>query len=67
MSLFSPRGILGVVGVILALVALYLLLEKAGGATQILGALATGSLSTIGVLQGRNVSASGVSVSGGPA
>ncbi len=69
MSLFNPRGILGVIGVMLALIALYLLLEKASGATSILGALASSALQLTGALQGRNVStnvAGGVSVSGTP-
>jgi hypothetical protein len=67
MSIFNPRGILGVIGVILALIALYLLLEKATGATNILGAIASGSIATIGTLQGRSVTGGGYSVSGGPA
>ncbi|HET9691001.1 MAG TPA: hypothetical protein VFP61_07595 [Acidimicrobiales bacterium] len=67
MSLFNPRGLLGLVGTMLALIALYLLLEKASGATSILGALASGSLGVFGVLQGRNVSSNGTSVSGGVA
>lgn len=66
MSITNPRGILGVIGVILALIALYLLLEKAGGATQLLGAVASGSLGVIGTLQGRTVTYNGASVSGGP-
>lgn len=66
MSIFNPRGILGVIGVILALVALYLILEKGTNATAILGALTSGSIATIGVLQGRSVSGSGYSISGTP-
>jgi hypothetical protein len=62
-SMFSPKGILGVIGVVLALIALYLILEHATGATSILGSLAGGSLATIGVLQGRNVSGGGYSIS----
>lgn len=64
MSMFNPRGILGVIGVILALIALYLILEKAGGATSVLGSIASGSIGLVGVLQGRNVSGGGYSVSG---
>lgn len=64
MSIFNPRGLLGVIGVVLALIALYLILEKAGGATQVLGSLASGSIGLIGTLQGRNVGAGGVSVGG---
>lgn len=64
MSIFNPRGILGVIGVVLALIALYLLLEKAGGATQVLGSIASGSVGLVGALQARNVSIGGVSVSG---
>lgn len=66
MSFLNPRGILGVIGVILALVALYLILEKGANATSILGALTSGSIATIGVLQGRSVSGQGFSVSGTP-
>lgn len=67
MSIFNPRGILGVIGVILALIALYLILEKATGATNILSALAGGGIATIGALQGRSVSGAGYNISGGPA
>lgn len=67
MSFLNPRGILGVIGVVLALVALYLVLEKATGATNILGALASGGIGFVGTLQGRTVSGGGYSVSGGPA
>ena len=65
--MFSPRNVLGLVGVMLFLIALYLVLEKAGGASQVFGALAGGALSVFGVLQGRNVTSGNVSVSGGPA
>lgn len=67
MSLFSPRGITGVIGVVLALIALYLVLEKAGGASQVIGSLAGAAMTGIGTLQGRNVSAYSNTVSGGPA
>lgn len=67
MSIFSPRGLIGVIGVILALIALYLILEKAGGATQVLSSLASGSIGLVGALQGRSVSGGGYTVSGGPA
>lgn len=67
MSFLNPRGILGVIGVILALVALYLILEKGANATSILGALTSGSIGLVGTLQGRSVSSGGTSVSGGPA
>lgn len=63
MSIFTPRNILAVVGTVLALIALYLILEKAGGATQILGSIASGSLALTGALQGRTVTSNGVSVS----
>lgn len=64
MSLFNPRGILGVIGVILALIALYLILEKAGGATNILASLASGSIALVGTLQGRTVSGGGYTIGG---
>lgn len=67
MSIFSPRGLIGVIGVILALIALYLILEKGGQATKVLGSLASGSIGLVGALQGRNVSGGGYSISGGPA
>ncbi len=67
MSMFSPRGALGVIGIMLGLIALYLILEKAGGASQLLSTLATGGMAIFGTLQGRNVSGGGVQVSGGPA
>lgn len=64
--MFNPRSLLGVVGVMLLLVALYLVLEKAGGASQVIGTLAAGGLSIFSALQGRNVNAYGVQVSGTP-
>jgi hypothetical protein len=64
MSIFNPRGVIGVIGVVLALIALFLILEKATGAANILGALASGGLATIGALQGRTVTAGGVSLGG---
>lgn len=63
---FAPRNVLGVVGIILGLIALYLVLTMAAGANSLLGTLASGSLGLVGALQGRNVSAGGVSVSGKP-
>lgn len=63
MSLFSPRSVLAVVGTMLALIALYLLLEWGTNTTQILGSLAGGAIGTIGALQGRNVSGGAFSVS----
>jgi len=65
-SILNPRGILGVVGVCLFLIALYLVLEKGGNATTILGAVTSGAIGIASTLQGRNVSytaASGSAVS----
>jgi len=57
-----PRGVLGVIGVMLALVALYLLLEHAGGASQIFSTLAASGMALFGTLQGRTTSAYGMTV-----
>lgn len=51
------RNFLGIVGVMLALVALYLVLEHATGAAGLLGALAAGGMAIFGTLQGRTVNA----------
>lgn len=53
---------LGIVGVMLALIALYLVLEHATGAAGLIGALAAGGMSIFGTLQGRPVSAYGAQV-----
>lgn len=59
---FNPRSWLGALGIMLALIALFLVLEYAGGATALVGALATGASQVFGTLQGRAVSGGGVSV-----
>ena len=51
------RNWLGVVGVMLALIALYLVLEHATGAAGLIGALGAGTMAVFGTLQGRSVSA----------
>jgi hypothetical protein len=65
--MFNPRSWLGIIGVMLFLIALYLVLEKAAGASSILGTLAAAGVAVFGTLQGRNVSGvGGVSVGGTP-
>lgn len=65
--MFTPRNLLALLGTMLFLIALYLVLEKAGGASQVFGALANGGLALIGGLQGRTVvNGSGAQVSGTP-
>lgn len=49
----SIKGIYGALGVMLFLVAMYLVLDHAAGATSIIQAVATASGSTFKVLQGR--------------
>lgn len=51
------------VATMLALIALYLVLEHFAGATSVISTLAAGTMSIFGTLQGRNVSAYGVQVS----
>lgn len=53
MSVFSPRGVLGVIGAIFALIAIYLILVHFGGADSLLKTLSTGSIGLITTLQGR--------------
>ena len=65
MSLFDPHSIWAVVGVLLFLIALYLVLEHYTGATNILGTLFNGSTVLASTLQGRgvgSVSANSISV-----
>lgn len=47
------RGINGVIGVMLFLIAIYLVLEKAGGASSLIGATADGGSKIFKTLQGR--------------
>lgn len=56
------RNWLGIVGLMLALIALYLVLEHATGAAGILGALGAGTMAIFGTLQGRSVTAYGESI-----
>lgn len=53
MSVFAPRNILGVVGAMLALIALYLVLVHFIGADGILKSIANGSVGLVTALQGR--------------
>lgn len=53
---------LGIVGTMLALIALYLILEHAGGAAQVIGTLSAGTMAIFGTLQGRTVTAYGQTV-----
>jgi hypothetical protein len=62
MSIFDPKTIWAVVGVCLFLIALYLVLENAGGASSVLSTLFAGTSQTFGILQGRNVTTGRVSV-----
>ncbi|MCL2393254.1 MAG: hypothetical protein FWC87_01095 [Acidimicrobiaceae bacterium] len=59
--MFSPRNILGVIGIMLGLIALYLLLENGGQASKILGALSAGSIGIFTTLQGRTTNFTGSS------
>lgn len=59
---FTPRSWLGALGIMLGLIALFLVLEYAGGATSLIGALASGAMGVFGTLQGRSVSGGGYSV-----
>jgi hypothetical protein len=47
------KGVYGALGVMLALIALYLLLVNAGGASNIIGSGASATTSIFKVLQGR--------------
>lgn len=53
-----------VLGIMLGLVALFLVLNNASNADTILKSLASAGAQTFGVLQGRNVSGGSISVSG---
>jgi hypothetical protein len=59
---FRVSGIWSMVGVAMALIALYLILEHVLGATDILGSLFSGAVAGAGVLQGRSVRIGGVTV-----
>jgi hypothetical protein len=54
---------LGIVGTMLALIALYLILQNAGGAAQVIGTIGAGTMAIFGTLQGRNVTAYNETVS----
>ncbi|HUC37033.1 MAG TPA: hypothetical protein VMR97_07915 [Acidimicrobiales bacterium] len=58
----ARTGWLGALGIMLSLIALFLVLEYAGGATGIIGALASGAAGVFGTLQGRTVSIGGTTV-----
>jgi hypothetical protein len=64
--MWNPRSFLGVIGVMLFLVALYLVLEYATGASGVIAALSAAGVQIFGTLQGRSVSvnAGGVAVTG---
>ena len=49
----SIRSVYGALGVMLALVALFLLLDKAGGAAQVIRAISAGGVDIFKTLQGR--------------
>jgi hypothetical protein len=49
----SIRSVYGAVGVMLFLVALFLVLDKAGGAAQVIRAVAAGGVDIFRTLQGR--------------
>lgn len=53
MNQFNPRSVYGTVGVMLFLVAIYLVLEKAAGATSIIRAVGDTSAQVFKTLQGR--------------
>jgi len=59
---FRPGSWLGALGIMLSLIALFLILEYAGGTTSIIGSLATGAIGVFGTLQGRAVSVGGTTV-----
>ena len=58
------RAIEWVLGIMLGLVALYLVLVQADSTTKILSSLGGLGAVTFGTLQGRSVSGSGISVGG---
>lgn len=62
MSLFDPRSLYAVIGVILFLVALYLILANGTGANTLLSTIAGGTVGLVGTLQGRAVSSNGTGV-----
>lgn len=49
----SVRSIYSVIGVMLFLIALYLVLEKAGGASSLIGSLSNFGVNVTKALQGR--------------
>lgn len=53
---------LKIVGLMLGLIALYLVLEHFAGAADVISSLAAGGMAIFGTLQGRSVSAYGSSV-----
>ncbi|HET9059165.1 MAG TPA: hypothetical protein VFN61_04530 [Acidimicrobiales bacterium] len=59
MSIFKPNSAWAVVGVVLFLIALYLVLEHFGGASALLSTLFNGSTLLAGTLQGRKVTGGG--------
>jgi hypothetical protein len=61
-SIFDPHNFWAVIGVVLFLIALYLVLENYVGATNILSNLFSGSVGLAGTLQGRSVTVGGVKV-----
>ncbi len=58
----ASRNWVGIVGTMLALIALYLILEHAAGATSVLSTLAAGTMTVFGTLQGRPVTAYGTQI-----
>lgn len=65
MAFFKPRDIWTFIGIVLFLIALYLVLTHASGFDGIIAAISGASLAGVGVLQGRQtVSAPGGSTSG---
>lgn len=58
------RAIEWVLGIMLGLVALYLVLVNSQSTTQILGSLGSLGAQTFGVLQGRSVTGGGIQVGG---
>lgn len=51
--MFKVSGLWGALGVALTLIALYLVLEHGGGASQVFGAFASGTSKIFSTLQGR--------------
>lgn len=51
--MFKGRGIYGVIGTMLALVALYLVLENNGGATKLIDSIGSSGGNILTILQGR--------------